>query len=304
MDNRKNIDQSAVIWMVGLCVLWGTQSVMLKATSEFISPILQLSVRSGISAIMIAFIMMKKRIECDWSLDIWRPGLLVGFFFSIEFFLVSQALSYTSAGHVVVLLYTAPIFAALGLHLKIPSEKLSFVQWLGMGLGFFGIVIAFVGNGADTESLRSVLIGDLMALGGGVCWAATTIAIRTSKLSDAPAMQTLLLQLVSGFVVLLVLAIWMNQTHFSMNSKGILALSYQTVIISLGSYIAWFSLLRTYKASSLGVLSFLTPMYGVLFGVLFLNEVIEWRFLVAGAMVTVGILIVTLSKQLPKQALR
>jgi len=55
--------------------------------------------------------------------SLW-PGLTVGVLFALEFLLVAEGLRHTSASHMVVFLYTAPIFAALGLHWRLPAERL------------------------------------------------------------------------------------------------------------------------------------------------------------------------------------
>ncbi len=126
--------------------------------------------------------------------DYLPAGILVGLLFAAEFFLVAQALRFTSASHTVVLLYTAPIFVALGLHWKLPSERLSLIQWLGIACAFFGIVIAFLFRPAASQAAASsALWGDALALLAGVLWAATTIAVRLTKLAEAPATRNFVL---------------------------------------------------------------------------------------------------------------
>ena len=58
----------------------------------------------------------------------WRPGLLAGVLFAVEFLLVGEGLRYTTASHLVVFLYTAPIFVALGLHWVRPAERLGAIR--------------------------------------------------------------------------------------------------------------------------------------------------------------------------------
>jgi drug/metabolite transporter (DMT)-like permease len=55
----------------------------------------------------------------------------------------------------------------------------------------------------------------------------------------------------------------------------------------------WFWLLRTYLATRLGVFSFLTPLFGIVFGAWLLNEPIETRFLLGTAPVLLGIVLVS-----------
>jgi drug/metabolite transporter (DMT)-like permease len=54
----------------------------------------------------------------------------------------------------------------------------------------------------------------------------------------------------------------------------------------------WFWLLTRYVASRLSVFSFLTPLFGVTFGVLLLGESFSLRFLMAAALVLTGIALV------------
>ena len=73
-----------------------------------------------------------------------RDALLVGLCFTGEFFFVSEGLRFTSAAHMSVLLYTAPLFSAVGLAVKLPEERLNVIQWTGLLLAFCGILVAFL----------------------------------------------------------------------------------------------------------------------------------------------------------------
>ena len=56
------------------------------------------------------------------------------------------------------------------------------------------------------------------------------------------------------------------------NGSAIAALVYTSVVIAFASYLAWFKLIHTYPVSQLAVFTFLTPVFGVGFGVVFLKE--------------------------------
>jgi drug/metabolite transporter (DMT)-like permease len=222
-------------------------------------------------------------------------GLSAGLLFAVEFLLVGESLKHTSASHVVVFLYTAPIFAALGLHWKFASERLAPFQWLGIGLAAAGIAITFFGPGSDATSpdLGSMVLGDLMALIAGAIWGSTTIVIRSTGLASIPATQTLLYQLVSAFVVLVCAAILMGQAHIDPSLALIANLAFQGVLVSFFSFLVWFWLLTKYLASQLGVFSFLTPLFGVVLGWLLLHEPVSRQFLVGSVTVLAGIVLVS-----------
>ena len=145
-------------------------------------------------------------------------GLLVGGLFAAEFLFVAEGLNRTTASHMSVFLYTAPIWAAVVLHFRIPEERLSGRQWIGIGVAFLGIVTAFIvptlGEGSATLT-REMLLGDLFALLAGAAWGLTTVAVRVSRLSEAPPTQTLFYQLAVSFVLLLALTLLTGQLHFT-----------------------------------------------------------------------------------------
>ena len=293
LETRKALDGRAMGLMVVLCTIWGLQQVVLKAAAADVSPLLQIALRSGVAALLVGAWMWRSGAGFGWGDGTWRAGLLVGVLFALEFLLVGEGLRFTSASHLVVFLYTAPIFVALGLHWKLPAERLAAGQWLGVALAFGGIVIAFFGRGRPSGALADILWGDFLALLAGIAWAATTVAVRLTSLARLPAAKTLLYQLVVGFLLLMLAAVALGQTGFRPTPLAWGSLLFQSVVVSFASYLTWFWLLRHYLASRLGVFSFLTPLCGVAFGVWLLDEPLEASFLVGALLVCAGIVLVS-----------
>jgi drug/metabolite transporter (DMT)-like permease len=295
MDTRKALDGNAIGIMVVLCVIWGMQQVALKAAAHDITPLLQISLRSGIAALLVALLAMARKERISLVDATWRPGLVAGMLFALEYLLVSEALDHTSAGHTVVFLYTSPIFAALGLHCLLPAERLKPMQWTGIALAFGGIVMAFLGRGLFASSAldQASLWGDFLALGAGAAYGVTIIVIRCSSLSQAPASQTLLYQLLAAFVLLFAMAAASDQLSFNSTPMAWGSLAFQTLVVSFASFLVWFKLLRHYLASRLGVFSFMTPLFGVVLGAWLLHERIEPSFLAGALLVLAGIALVS-----------
>lgn len=295
MDERKALDATASGLMVILCMIWGLQQVILKMAAPDISPLMQIALRSGMAAILLLPLLYLDKASQLFNRQNLKAGALVAFLFSLEFFLLAQALQWTSASHAVVLLYTAPIFVALGLHWKLPSERLSVLQWSGIALAFLGIVVTFMrANQGATQLEQQMLWGDLLALAGGIAWAATTVTVRLSSLAQAAVTQTLFYQLAGSFVLLFGLAFFLGQATIHLTPLVIGSLAFHTLIVSFASFLAWFWLLRNYLASRLGVFSFLTPLFGIAFGVCLLGEKIELNFVMGSALVLLGIVVVSL----------
>jgi drug/metabolite transporter (DMT)-like permease len=195
----------------------------------------------------------------------------------------------------VMFIYTTPPLTALGLHFFVRGERLAPGQWLGVLLAFAGLVLAFAEGFSSAQG--ATFIGDLCGVIAAVLWASTTVLIRATRLSRSTATKTLFYQLAVSAAVLPV-------ASFILGEKGIVALTplavaslaYQGVIAAFASYLAWFWLLTRYLAARLSVLSFLAPMFGVIFGVLFLGEPLTGSFAVAALLVGAGIVLVNLRR--------
>ena len=279
----------------------GLQQVVLKWAASDISVLMQIALRSALSAIMVYPLIQQSVRRQLLSTRYLPAGLLVGILFATEFYLIGEALRYTSASHTIVLLYTAPIFVALGLHWKLPAERLSRVQWGGIFVALSGIVVSFLLRPQTSSTLQTdALWGDFLALLGGIFWAATTVSVRLSRLAEAPATQTLFYQLLMGGILLLPLAFFSGQATIQWTTLSISSLIFHTMLISFASYLIWFWMLKHYLASRLGVFYFLTPVFGMLFGVLILDEQIELNFIVGTCMVMLGVILVSLQGWLKK----
>jgi len=288
MSERIAPGAAAFALMVLLCAIWGMQQVAIKLTLPGISPILQVGLRSAIAAVLV-FVWARWRglrlFDADASL---KPGLIAGLLFAIEFICIFVGLKYIGASRMVVFLYTAPCFTVLGLHWFVRGERIGWRHGFGIMLAFVGIVVAF-GEGWGGGSG----LGDSLGVLAAVFWAATTVLIRASALGRVSAAKTLLYQLTVSAALVLPLSFVMGEAGVTAPTASVLlAMAYQTVIVAFASYLAWFWLLTRYLANRLMVFSFLTPLFGVAFGVLLLGERMSALFGVAALLVVAGIVLV------------
>jgi drug/metabolite transporter (DMT)-like permease len=293
---RQPVDASATGLMVVLCALWGLQQVAIKVAAPDVAPIMQVALRSGLSAALVAGWARWRGQPLDLLGPALRPGLLAGALFTAEFLFVAEGLRHTTASHMAIFLYTSPVFTALGLHLALRSERLSRLQWAGILTAFAGIAVAFGGGLLVAGPARGALLGDLLGVAAGAAWGATTVVVRRSALSEAPPAQTLLYQLLVGFVLLLAAAALTGQAgQVVLTPLAWSSLLFQGVVVSFASYLAWFWLLRRYLASRISVFSFMTPLFGVTFGVLLLGEPVTPVFGGGALLVLAGITVVSMA---------
>ena len=77
------------------------------------------------------------------------------------------------------------------------------------------------------------------------------------------------------------------------DTRVVADMGFQTIGITFVSFMVWFSLLRTYLASRLSVLSFMTPLFGITFGAVFLHEPLTHAFLAGAVLILGGIMLVS-----------
>jgi len=217
--------------------------------------------------------------------------VLAGVLFGGEFVFIYAGLGHTAASRMVVFIYLAPVFTALGLHALVPGERLAPMQWVGVALAFAGVALAFSGGFAAAGG--GTWLGDLFGVIGAALWGATTVLIRATKLARITATKTLLYQLVVSALMLPLASIALGERGvIAVTPLAVASLAYQGAIVAFASYLAWFWLLTRYLAARLAVFSFLTPLFGVLAGVLVLGESLSPSFAAAALLVGTGIVLV------------
>jgi drug/metabolite transporter (DMT)-like permease len=294
VQERKALDANAYAVMLLLTALWGFHQVTIKWISTEVSFVMQAGIRSIVATLLLIAWARLRGVALFQRDGTLAAGIVAGLFFAVEFMLIYGGLAYTNASRMAVFIYLTPPLTALFMHFFVRGERLGALQWAGVGVAFAGIVAAFA-EGFFTS--RATWIGDLCGLVAAVFWASTTLVIRASRLGQVSATKTLFYQLAVSALVLPIASILMGERGVvSLSAVAIASLAFQSVIVAFASYLAWFWLLTRYLAGRLSVLTFLTPMFGVACGVVFLGERLSGYFAGAALLVGAGIVLVNLRR--------
>jgi drug/metabolite transporter (DMT)-like permease len=290
-STTRPLDALAASIVVVLCLSWGFNQVATKLAIHDIPPLTQAAVRSAVAALLIAAWCRVRGISLlkhDGTL--WF-GIAAGVLFAAEFILIYQGLLYTTATRAVLFIYLAPFFVVLGARIVLPADRFGAAQWLGLGLSFAGMLIAF---GLPTPAMDPRQhIGDVMMVAAALFWAATTLIIKASPLTHASAEKVMLYQLVVSAPIMTITALVVGEriTHIP-SALALGSLAYQTVWVVSVTFVVWFALIARYSASRLSAFTFLTPLFGVAAGHLVLNEPLTTAFAAAVVLVAAGLVLV------------
>jgi drug/metabolite transporter (DMT)-like permease len=284
------LSPGAVALMLMLCLSWGFNQIAVKLALPDIPPMLQALFRSaGALPVMLVVGWLRgvKFLERDGSLG---PGLVAGLLFGIEFVLIFTGLVFTSASRAAVFLYTAPFFVALGSY-QFLGERLSASQWSGLGLSFAGVALAIGVPQPNVDA--KVLLGDLMVVGGGALWAATTLIAKGTRLRNAAPEKALGYQ-VAVSIPILGGASWLSgetMTHVP-GSLSVSLMAYQAFWVVGCTFVIWFAMVKTYSASKLSAFTFITPLFGVVAAYFILRDSLTLAFGAAALLVIAGLYLV------------
>ncbi len=275
MNNIKNrpVDFLAASFLIIFSILLGLNQVMVKLVNEGMHPIFQVALRStfAIFPILIYCYILKKKIIINNGSLI--PGLIAGILFAIEFIFLFTALDYSTVTRVSLIFYTMPVWLTLAAHFLIEDDKLNLNKLLGLIVALVGLFLAVYEptTGYDT----SQFYGDAYALLASICWATIAIMLKTTRLSKATPETQLLYQLVVSGIILLPLSMQLNDYVRNIDLDLILIFSFQVIVIMCMGFIGWLWIMSKYSASSTSSFAFLTPIFGVLFGWLIMDDPIN-----------------------------
>jgi drug/metabolite transporter (DMT)-like permease len=284
------LSAGAVALMLMLCLSWGFNQIAVKLALPDIPPMLQAMIRSAGALPVLLLIARLRGVKIFVSDGTLGAGLFAGALFGLEFVLIFQGLRWTSASRAVVFLYTAPFFVALGSY-QFLGERLRASQWGGLALSFGGVALAIGVPQANVDA--KVLLGDLLIVGGGAMWAATTLLVKATSLLQAPPEKALGYQ-VAVSIPILAFAAWISGETIT-HVPGPLALSltaYQAFWVVGLTFLLWFSLVRTYSASKLSAFTFITPLFGVVASYFIMHDTLTLAFGAAALLVIAGLYLV------------
>ena len=270
------------LWLVSPFFFWGTAMIVMKAVLPQTAPLFLGAFRlipAGLLVLAAAAVLGRSQPR-SWRA--WGGILLFALVDGTLFqgFLVT-GLARTQAGLGSVMIDSQPLVVAL-LAWWLYGEVIGLWGWLGLALGLTGIAMIALPPQEWTH------LGDAWAqvAGHGEWWmllAAVAMAIGTVMMRWLscwvdPVVATGWHLVLGGLPLLALSGLWEGAAWSHLNAWGWLGMAYSAVLGSAASYGLFFYLAAQGNLTSLSALTFLTPVFALTFGALFLGETLTlWQ---------------------------
>ena len=279
---------------IGAAILWGASFLFIKIAIDGLSPSQVVLGRLLGGAIVLAAIMLITRRSWPRGWATWGHLFAMGALMCVvPFLLFSWAAQYLPSALSSIYNATTPIMTMLVALVLLPDEKLTKLRTIALILAGLGIVLV-IGPWSffDVEQSPNVVLAQFACLGATACYGFGGIYIRRfSRSHTIDAITLSASQIGSAALIMVILTPFIALQPVSITPEIVISI---VILGGLGTGVAyiWFNnVIRNWGATIASTITYLTPIVGVLLGVLILGEGIHWNEIVGGVVVIISILI-------------
>ena len=275
-----------VLALLSLYLIWGSTYLGIRIAIESIPPYLMIGVRFVVAGGILYLILRMRGVPAptrsQWVGSAAVGVLLIGGGMGG----VATAEQWVPSSVAAVCLATSPLWISLfaGLWGRWPVRA----EWLGLALGFVGVVLLNLGSGLWTNPTGAILL-----LIAPICWSFGSAWSHHLQL-PAGLMASAAQMLIGGvFVCLLGLMLGQRITGLP-STQSLLALLYLITFGSLIAFSVYVFLLHSVRPALATSYAYVNPVVAVILGVIFAGERITLMTVVAMVVILVGVGLISL----------
>jgi drug/metabolite transporter (DMT)-like permease len=275
--------------LFALYLIWGSTYLAIRVALESYPPFLMAGTRFLVAGgALYAFLRwrgMAAPTRAQWLNAAITGTLLLG----MGNGLVCYAEQSVASGLAAVAVAAMPLFAALfgGLYGQWPRR----MEWLGLGVGFAGVVLLNLGGG-----MAGATLGAIALLVAAMAWAFGSVWSRRRDMPPA-AMNTAAQMLTGGAVLFAGALLFGERFPAAPSMASTLSLVYLAAFGSLIAFTAYLYLLNTVRPALATSYAYVNPPVAVLFGALLGGETVHAFDLVAMAVILGGVALIALARE-------
>ena len=272
--------------LILLAVIWGSAFFNIKIATYSYDPFTLALVRVIFASIPLLVLCKLKEIKIEAFSENWKLYASIGLCnISIPFVLIAIGTSMINSYLAAILMSTTPLSGSLLAHFFLKDEKLSLPKFLGVLIGFSGIVLLFfdkvIINSENYLYALITILGSTFYCIGGLL----TLKLRNKKNENVTTSTTL------WSVIFLLPFSLIFETPWNSNPtmSATLSLLYLGIVATGLAWLIRFRILTVNGLVFQTQVAYLIPIFGVLFGYFLMDEIITWRVLLSLVIILVGI---------------
>ncbi|WP_374688701.1 DMT family transporter [Promineifilum sp.] len=285
--NLKNL-----LLLMLLAAMWGPSFLFIKVAVGDIPPLTLVLGRVGVGATFLLVALMAARRSLPRERTLWRRlAVLALLQNALPWILLSWGEQYIDSALASILNGTTPIFTIILAHFLVPGDRMTASKLLGVLLGFVGLFLLILpslagGVQASTWGLIAVAVASALY---GIAIIYSRAHLRGLPPLVAPATQLSLATLFMLPVALLIDRPWQLAAPSPAAAASLVALG----ILGTGlAFIVYYRLLETANPTYISMVTYVIPVFGVILGVLVLDEQLTWYALAGFALILLGVMVV------------
>jgi drug/metabolite transporter (DMT)-like permease len=251
-----------------------------------LSAALRFCVACVVLGVWIAF----KRLPFPRSKKVWKLVFIVcATSFTIPFALIYWGQTQVSSGLASVLFATFPFWVLLLSCIFLPEEHIGVFHWIGLVLGFFGIVLIF--HTGFAQSNANLLLGMAAILGSAFIESSTLIALRKYRQHVDPIVLNFWSMLFGAIILLSASAMYEHVSFTVFDPRSVFSLVYLGTFGTVATFVIYFWLARHVEAIILSLIAFITPVVALVIGILWMGEQIGIEEIIGAIIVLAAIVV-------------
>jgi len=271
--------------LVVLAALWGASFLFMRVAAPVLGPFIVADVRSLLAAAALALYFHFTGFRSDWR-RWWRVYLLIGTInTALPFALYAYAAVHIPAGVSAVTNATAPIWGALLATLFL-RERLTASRATGLLLGIVGVALVT----RPPTSVTYPALAVAAAVSAALCYAIAGVYLKARPQQAPGRGMAFGTQLASGFLLMPFAAF--SHPLAPLTPLALACTLAMALLSGAVAYVLYFRLIADIGPIRSLTVTYLIPLFGVLFGAVFLGEAVNATMLGGGALVILGTVLV------------
>ena len=272
-----------------LSLIWASAFLNIKIATYSYGPITIAFLRIFFGAIPVILLCVYQKIKIEAFSKDWKWFAAIGFLnLVVPFFLIAYGVQKVQSNLAAILMSSTPISATILAHMYTDKEKINIFKIIGILLGFSGILYLFSDNLLITKdnifSALMILLGSTFYVIGGIL----TLKISHKKNENVTASI-----LIWGTIIIFPISIFFEQPwNLTPRLDSTLSLIYLGIFPTGIAWLLRFMILKNNGLVFQSQVAYLIPIFGVILGYIFLQEIVTSKVIFALIAVVLGIYLV------------